>query len=137
VNANSTRRDAELSVSRTIAAANGNNVSEGIDTGPLNPHASMGMVEIEVAIPALSSHTDTTKNLTVQVRDSADNSTFAAVAAIPSIVIPGVASTGSAATTRRFKVPADQIRRYIGVYTAVDNGGPTLTSSSVTLSLLT
>jgi hypothetical protein len=137
VNVNSTRRDAELTRTRTIAAANANNVSTGIDTGPLNPHASLGMVEIEVAIPAIAANSDATKNLTVQVRDSADNSTFAAVAAIPTITIVGVASTGSAATTRRFKVPADLIRRYVGVYTAVDNGGPTLTGSSVTLSILT
>lgn len=137
MNASRNIRDASLSVSRTIAAANANNVSAGIDTGPLGAHAAIEQVEIEVAIPAIAANSDATKNLIVQVRDSADNTTFAAVAALPAITVVGVTTAGSAAVTTRFKVPPASLRRYVGVYTAVDNGGPTLTASSVTLSLLT
>jgi len=135
MNASRNTRDAELVVTRTIAAANANNVSTGIDLGLLGPPAALEKVEFEVSIPAIAANSDTSKNLTVQIRDSADNITFAAIPQVGQIVVAGVGTSGSAALTRKFRLPSTT-RRYVGIYTAVDNGGPTLTASSVTLSVL-
>lgn len=93
-------------------------------------------IEVEISIPAMSAHSDNTKNVVIILQDSADDSSYATVT-LPNFTVTfvGVASTGSAATIIRFRLPAN-IRRYVQFNQAVDSGGPTLTAKSITYSLL-
>lgn len=126
-------RDAQLSVTKALPAAAANNNSGTIDlgTGPFHQEE----IVIEISIPAMSAHSDTTKNVVIKLQDSADDSTYNDVSPAISFTLAGVASTGTSATVKRLKLPPGT-RRYIQFNQAVDSGGPTLTAKSVTYSVL-
>lgn len=146
------QQDANLQVTTALPAANANVTSAGIDIrsgGSANAtfvaggqstailgNASLEQVEFAVDIPALSVATDPTKNVTAQPYDSDDNVSFAAIAGLTSQAVAGVASTGSPATRLRWKLPANT-RKYVASFLAVDNGGPSVTTSSAVTSVLT
>jgi len=85
--------------------------------------------EIRVDVPALSGFTDNTKTLAFTIKDSADNSTFTAVAALGTQSVAGVAATGSAATSLWWPVPRD-CQRYIQVTCAETAAGANVTTSN-------
>ena len=128
-------RDAGIAVTKALPAAGANNNTATIDLGggPFYPEEP----EIEINLPALTAHTDSTKNVTITLQDSADNVTFAStddgIGARVAITLttPGVASTGTAARVARFKLPIG-VKRYIQFNQAVTSAGPTLTAISVT-----
>jgi hypothetical protein len=93
-------------------------------------------LEAEISIPAMSAHSDAAKNVVITVQDSADDSSYSSLT-LPAISVTfvGIASTGSAATVIKFRLPAT-VRRYVQFNQAVDSGGPTLTAKSITYSLL-
>lgn len=132
-------RDAKLVVTKALPAAGASNNSGTIDlgSGPFRPDE----IEIEVALPALSAHTDTTKNVTITLQHSSDDSSYAStddgIGSLPAVTVttPGVASTGTAARVVRLKLPVG-LNRYIQFNQAVTSGGPTVTGSSVTYSVL-
>jgi hypothetical protein len=127
-------KDAGFAHAKALPAAAASNNSATFDLGaggyvPEN-------LEVEISIPAMSAHNSASYNVIILLQDSADDSSYATVTT-PAIsyTLPGVASTGSAATIVRFRLPAG-IRRYVQFNQAVDTGGPTLTAKSVTYSLL-
>lgn len=128
-------KDADLIKVKAIPAAGANHNTDTIDLGNTTPGVAVEGVELEILIPALAAHTDNTKNVTVKVQDSADNVTFADVEQLAAWSVPGVASTGSAAATRRFRLPAD-VKRYVQVNIAETSAGANLTASSVTVALV-
>lgn len=98
-------------------------------------------ISVEVSIPAMAANNSASYSATVTVQQSTDDVTYAnlddGTNSLPDIDIdtPGVASTGSAARVVRFKLPSG-IARYIQFQQAVTSGGPTLTGTTITYSLL-
>lgn len=127
-------KDAQFVHAKALPAAGASNNSATFDLGAGGyvPES----IEVEISIPALAAHSDTAKNLVITVQDSANDSSYSSISA-PAITVtrPGIASTGTSAEVIRFRLPAG-VRRYIQFNQAVDSGGPTLTASSVTYSLL-
>lgn len=128
-------RDAGITVTKALPAAGASNQTGTIDlgTGPWHPEELV----IEVSIPAFASHTDSSKNVTLTLQDSADDSSYSntdsGTGTNPAITIttPGVTTDGSAARVVRLHLPPG-VRRYIQFTQAVTSGGPTLTASSIT-----
>jgi len=135
-------KDATFVKTKALPAAGATNNTATFDLG-----ARAGFlpefVAVEVSVPALSAHTDTTKNVTVTVQHSTDDNSYSnlddnTTGALPDITftIPGIASTGTAARKVRFRLPCAGLNRYVQFKQAVTSGGPTLTASSLTYSLL-
>ncbi len=132
-------RDAGLSVTKALPAAAATNQTGTIDlgTGPWHPEE----VTIEISIPAMTAHNSASYNVILTLQDSADNSSYAntddGVAGTVAITLttPGIASTGTAARVVRFRLPPS-VRRYLQFTQAVTTGGPTLTATSVTYTVL-
>lgn len=135
-------KDASLVKSKALPAAGANNNSGTFDLATLTGGALPETFGVEVSIPALSAHTDTTKNVTIKVQHSDDDSSYVdtddGVGILPTIsfATPGVASTGSAARIVRFRLPAAGLKRYIQFNQAITSAGPAVTGSSVTYSLI-
>ena len=130
-----TIRDAALKVTKALPAAGANHNTGTIDLGSTNPGLAVESFEVEIAIPALPSLAEG-KTLTVKVQDSADDSTYADVAALATLVVTGAASAaGSAAATRTVRLPSS-VKRYIQANLAVASSGGDNTAKSVTVSLL-
>jgi hypothetical protein len=127
-------RDAALKVTKACPAAAANHNTDTIDLGCKNPGASVESFEVEIAIPALPSLVDD-KTLTVKLQDSADNSTFADVEQLASVVVTGASGKGSAAKTVVVRLPSD-VNRYVQANLAVVTGGGDNTAKSVVVSLL-
>ena len=128
------RRDAALTVTKACPAAGASVNTATIDTGSAGD-ASLANAVVEIAIPALPSLAEG-KTLTVKLQDSADNSTYADVAELASVVVTGAAdASGSAAATRTVRLPSG-VRRYIQANLAVAGSGGDNTAQSVTVSLL-
>jgi hypothetical protein len=127
-------RDALLVVTRTLPAANANNDSTSIDLGDVTPALHGQNHELSLEMPALPNLANGT-TATVTVTDSADNSSFAAVPAVATLVLTGAGGTGSAATTRVVRLPST-VRRYIRVNVAVANSGGDNTASTFTFRIL-
>ena len=127
-------RDAALKVTKACPAAGANHNTDTIDLGCKNPGASVESFEVEIAIPALPSLADG-KTLTVKLQDSADNTTFADVEQLASVVVTGASGNGSAAKTVVVRLPSD-VNRYVQANLAVVTGGGDNTAKSVVVSLL-
>ena len=90
-------------------------------------------MEVVVSIPATPSLADT-KNITLTLQDSADNSTFAAIAAEATLVVTGAGGAGAAAASRRVKFPPTT-RRYVRLSAAVDSAGGSNIAVSTTFQI--
>jgi len=126
-------RDAALTFTQALPAAGGNNTSASFDlgAGPFLPD----QIDIEIAFPACAANTSTGDTYTVQLYDSADNSSFAAVVPGESLVVAGVVSTGSAAKVVTIKLPRN-VRRYVSFYTVATSGTGNNTAQLSTFSIL-
>ena len=129
-----TRRDALLSVTKALPAAGANNDSGSIDLGSPTPIVVGDSIEVEVALPALANLVKD-KTVTCTLHDSADNTTFAAITGLSTLVVTGGDSGGAAAASRVVRLPSS-VKRYIRVNTAVLTDGGDNTASSVKLSVL-
>ena len=127
-------RDAALKVTKACPAAGANHNTDTIDLGCKNPGASVESFEVEIAIPALPSLA-ADKTLTVKLQDSADNTTFADVEQLASVVVTGVSTNGSAASTVVVRLPSD-VKRYVQANLAVASSGGDNTANIVVVSLL-
>lgn len=121
-NFNQNQKDAVLSVTKAMPAAEANNDTDIIDLGHTPPSTPVRGVEVEIEVPAMPNNSDNTKTATLTLHDSADGTTFAEVDPLNQVKIPGVASTGSAAKTVRMALPST-IRRYIRFNQVVATGG--------------
>jgi hypothetical protein len=95
-------KDLALHAEVYCPAAGGTNYSTlidiGVDISAFSDQWRQGRVT--VAVPALPNHTDPTKNVTVTIQDSADGgNTFQTTNPLIQVSIPGVAATGSPATS--------------------------------------
>lgn len=127
-------RDAALKVTKACPAANSNHNTDTIDLGCTNPGASVESFEVEIAIPALPSLA-ADKTLTVKLKDSADNTTFDDIEQLASVVVTGVSTSGSAASTVVVRLPSN-VKRYLQANLAVAASGGDNTAKSVVVSLL-
>ena len=127
-------RDALLVVTRTLPAANANNNSTSIDLGDVTPSLHGENHELSLEMPALPNLANAT-TATVTVQDSANDTDFAAVPAVATLVLTGAGGVGSAATTRVVRLPST-VRRYIRVNVAVANSGGDNTASTFTFRIL-
>jgi hypothetical protein len=129
-------RDSALSFIAALAAAGGTTApgattSINIGVGPYK----IEEIDVEIAFPAAAANTSTSDTYTVQLYDSADNSTFAAVSPVVELVVPGVASTGSLALVKTIKLPVNT-RQYIGFNITATSGTGSNVAQSITASLL-
>lgn len=131
--ANLTRRllDAALSKSKALPAAGAANYSTSIDLGSTKLGPLADLIEIEIAIPATPSLVDD-KTIILTLKDSADDSTFAAIAAVGTLTVTGAGGAGAAAASLRVKLPP-ATRRYLRVDAAVLAAGGDNTAVSYTL----
>ena len=130
-----TLRDTSLAKTKALPAANASNTSDVLDLTSVNPGRTAGdQFELLVELPATPSLVDT-KKVTLTIEDSADNSTFAAVADLPVITVTGAGGAGGTAVEHRFTPPAS-LRRYIRLAQTVEASGGDNTAKSATLSLV-
>lgn len=108
-------RDILLDVSRALPAQNTNANSSAFDLEQAVPDSLPEHFELLLDIPATTTATGQTITFTVQ--DSADNSSFAAVPALATLVLTG-ASNATAATQRFIRLPST-VRRYVRVNIAM------------------
>lgn len=131
--ANTKRRlqDASHTKTKALPAAAASNASASIDLGStvLGPKADD--LEVEISIAATPALVDD-KTITLTLKDSADDSTFAAIPSIATLVQTGAGGVGAAAASRRLKLPPD-CRRYIRLDAAVLTAGGDNTAVSTTL----
>lgn len=91
-------------------------------------------IEVEISVPATTALV-ATKTLTIKLQDSADDSSYADIVGLSSLVITGVTGNGSAATSRVVRLPRIA-RRYLQANIAVESAGGDITDTDVTVSLL-
>lgn len=127
-------RDTNLLKTKALPAAGATNYSDSIDLSDKAPGIQHESKQIEVAIPALPSLADA-KTYTATLQDSADDSTFADVAPLASIILTGAGGAGASAKTQLFPLPKD-LRRYIRVKSVVQSAGGDNTAKSVTVSIV-
>jgi hypothetical protein len=128
-------KDALLRKTKAFPAAAAANNCDTIDLG--TPSGVGGQtpdnLEVKISWPALANLVDD-KTVTFDVRDSANDSSYAAVGL--SYVITGAGGMGVAAGSVTLRLPAS-FRRYLRVYSTVLTGGGNNTASEYTVELLT
>jgi len=124
-------QDALLIKSSALPAANANNATASIDLTATTQDETY--FEVSLSVPATPNLADT-KKITFTFEDSADNSSFAAIAPLATLVVTGTATGGAAAETI-VRLPG-VTRRYIRAKAAVENAGGTNTAVSYTLALI-
>lgn len=125
--------DARLTVTKALPAANANHNTPTIDLEQTTG-GDIEKIVAEVSIPATTALVDT-KLITIKLQDSADDSSYATVDPLIQTTVVGITGNGSAAKTVRFRFPPGT-RRYVQLNLAVENGGGTVTGTSVTFKLL-
>lgn len=128
-----TRVDKLLTVAQALPAANANNSSAGIDLAQVTAFPINESIDFKVSVPATEDLEDT-KTITLKIQDSADNSTFADIASLATLVVTATAS-GGAATSRTVKLPGST-KRYVRVNAAVAADGGDNTAVSYTSQIL-
>ena len=126
-------QDAALKVTTTLPAADASADGDSIDLGAAGT-AALRSIEVEVAIPALDNLADD-KDLTVKIQDSADDTTFADISELSSIVVSGADGDGSDAENAKVRLPSST-RQYIRANYAVEDGGGDNTGDSAVLAIL-
>jgi hypothetical protein len=123
--------DSEKLVTRALPAQNTNVNSASIDFGtPPAPEA----MELRVSVPATPLLANA-QTITVTFQDSADNSSFAAIPELATLVITGGGGVGAAAAVRDVNLPASA-RRYVRVNIAASATAGDNTAVSATLAPL-
>lgn len=124
-------QDASLVKTKALPAAAAANFSTSIDLGQKNLGPSADFIEVEISVEAMPSLVDT-KTATLTLKDSADDSTFAAIPGVATIVQTGAGGAGAAAASRIIKLPPGT-RQYLRLDAAVESGGGDNTAKSYTL----
>lgn len=134
--ANQTRRlqDANLTKTKALPAAAAANASDSIDLGSTTLGPVADEIEVDISIEATPSLVDD-KTITLTLKDSADDSTFTAIAGLATLVVTGASSAGAAAASRRLKLPPST-RRYLRLDAAVLTAGGDNTAKSYTMTVL-
>ena len=125
--------DAALQKTKALPAAAASNNTDSIDLGQ-TIGGTIEALEVVLECPAVPDLVDA-KTITYTLKDSADGSTFTAIAGLATVVQTGASSAGAAAAELRVRLPA-ATRRYIRAEAAVLTGGGDNTAKSYTLSVL-
>lgn len=133
-------QDALLQAVIALPAQSGTATSASIDLGTATPTLVGTHGDVVVTVPAIAGFTATTGTYTMSIHDSADNSSFAAVNQADSgvgtgtlnVILTGVATTGTAALSARFRLP-HTVRRYIRLNIVANASTGTNTSTSATM----
>jgi hypothetical protein len=123
-------QDLNLKVTRVLPAAGASANSVSLDLATTGAGRAPN-VELVIDLPATPSLADA-KTVTLTVQDSADNVTFAPVAAIPAQVATGAGGVGAAALRFQTKVPLG-LRRYVLLTAAVLAAGGDNTAITASL----
>lgn len=127
--------DAALIKVTALPAQDSSVDSASIDLGGAEI-AALEVIEIQVDLPALDDLADG-QTVTLTVEDSADDSTFTAIAGLSTLVATGIATgAGSDAFTRKYKLPSST-RRYIMVSATTSATTGDNTAVSYTWKILT
>lgn len=125
-------RDALLSAAIALPAAGATAYTAALDLGPETIHHVTKAFDVKVDIPALAALADT-KNLVVQIQDSADNASFTNLGI--SATLTGAGGAGSPAAYLRFTLPA-KVRQFVRVSLTLDAAGGNVTGSSASFFLV-
>lgn len=128
-------RDKNYETTLTIDGTNGASVSSSAFDLEQVTGGDIEKVVVEVVVPAVAGNTNTAESIDFAIQDSADNSSFAALDPAIDWSVAGVASTGSVATTKRFRLPPGT-RRYIKLVQTETGDGFTDADQVVTFRLL-
>ncbi len=128
-------RDSKFATTKYLPAAAATNYTDAFDLEAVSPAAEPNLFECELKVPAMANHTDTTKTITQTLQDSANGTDFADVDPLIQAKTPGVASTGSAARTVKFRVPSTT-RRHIRIAQAVPAADGDVTGDLTEFNLL-
>ena len=123
--------DINMERTKALPAAGAAAVSDSVDlyadeVGPVGAN-----LEVHLELPALASLVDD-KTCTITFQDSADDSTFAAVAGAPTLTLTGAGGAGAAADKVRFYLPP-ATRQYVRFSVAVAASGGDNTAASATM----
>jgi hypothetical protein len=127
-------QDLTFTTSKALPAANANNDTSSFNLVQVAPGVELENVELMISVPALPALVEA-KTLTISIQDSADDSSYATIAGLATLVITGGVGGGAAAATRYVRLPRGT-RRYLRFNQAVMNGGGDNTGVSVTYKLL-
>jgi hypothetical protein len=126
-------QDANLIVSIALPAAAASASTPAIDLVS-NTAGRVPRLELLLSVPAVPALVDA-KTIIHTIEDSADNSSFAAVADLPTVTSTGAGGLGAAAVARQFKLPIG-VRRYLRVTSAVLTAGGDNTAVKTSLGLV-
>lgn len=128
-------RDELLKVTKALPAAAANADSDSIDLEQASAFPLNEGIDVELAIPATPDLVEA-KTVIFTFKDSADDTTFAAIPELATLTVTGAAAAaGGPAATRVIRLPSSA-RRYINVNASVLADGGDNTGVSYTLSLL-
>ena len=127
-------KDGLLTKTNALPAQDTNNDGTSIDLGQVNLGPTGDHIELEISVPALPALAND-QTMTFTVQDSADDSTFATLAGLSTLVLTGAGGTGAAAATRVVRLPRTT-RRYIRVNAAASATAGNNTAVSRTISIL-
>ena len=124
-------QDSALVVTKALPAAAATAYTDALDLGETSPAVAVEKVEVLLTVPATPSLVDA-KTIIYTFADSADNSSFTAIAELATVTSTGAASAGAAAVSQRVKLPPS-VRRYVRVGATVLTAGGDNTAVSMTL----
>ena len=125
-------KDAQLTQTVALAAAGASVSTTPLDLSQTPPNAHR--FEVELALPALPALADA-KTVSVTLEDSEDGTSFAAIPELSTLVVTGSGGTGSAAATRRVRLPSSA-RRHLRATAATQAAAGNLTAHKLTLALV-
>jgi hypothetical protein len=133
-------KDANTGLTKALPNAAANNNTNSID---LNVETAGGVSNkwrlgyIEVDIPALSDHTNTSVTNLITLQHSAEAAAnFANTNPLVQVQLVGVAGNGSVATVARVPLPPD-VKRYVRFNQTVPTNGGTGSNATITYDLVT
>ena len=131
-------KDSALTLTKALPNTAANNTTAALD---LNPEATGFLTNqwrlgyVNLSIPALSDHTNTSVSNLFTLQDSTDNGNFANTNPLVQCSVVGVASTGSVA--KSLKVPLTPgIRRYVRFNQSIPANGGNGNNASITYELV-
>jgi hypothetical protein len=125
-------KDAQLIKTLALPAAGASAFTEALDL--LQGPDQEAHFEVELTLPDLPSLADA-KSVTMTLKDSEDGVTFNPVAALAPLTVTGAGGNGSAAVTRKLRIPSDT-KRYLRADVAVEAAGGDNTAKAFTLALV-
>lgn len=127
-------QDALLFVTKALPAANAANYTNSLDLGQVNG-GEIENINLVVKVEATTTLVEA-KTITLTLKDSANNETFAAITGVAALTVTGKTTTGgSEAFELRLRLPPDT-KRYIRLDAAVENGGGDNTGTNYSLAIL-